>query len=201
MFEEEFDGFGFEFGGASEDGNFYIDSIPEFQMLTKFIPLEEVGISFSGEVKVDENTSVVTDKKVKMDTPEKATKNYLKVMEMRELTEAERENVSKGKLFLKKLFEVFFRGDKWRRNVCIFWGALVVFHIAAENYLSALLMTACILLYSSPVKFLKEVKKMCTSKKRKEELSEELAKEHLLAYVNSVPDDEGVQLYFRPKGN
>lgn len=201
MFEEEFDGFGFEFSGESEDGNFYVDSIREFQMLTKFIPLEEVGISFSGEVKVDENTSVITDKQVKMGTPDKAVKTYLKVMEMRELTDVEREKVSKGKLFLKKLFEVFFRGDKWRLNMCIFWVALVSFNIACENYLSALLVTACILLYCSPVKFLKEVKKMCTSKKRKEELSEELAKEHLLAYVNSVSDDEGVQLYFRPKGN
>lgn len=200
MFEEKFDGVEFEFGGASEDGNFYVDSIPEFQMLTKFIPLEEVGISFSGEVKVDDNTSVITDKQVKMGTPEKAVKNYVKVMEMRELTDIERENVSKGKLFLKKLFEVFFRGDKWRRNVTIFWMVILGFDIATENYIGALLMTAFILLYNSPVKFLKEVKKMCTSKKRKEELSEELAKEHLLAYVDSVPD-EGVQLYFRPKGN
>ena len=167
-------------------------------MLTRFIPLEEVGISFSGEVEVDGNTSVITDKQVNMGTPEKAVKTYLKVMEMRELTDVEREKASKGKLFLKKVFEVFFRGDKWRRNLCIFWVALASFHIACENYLSALLATACILLYCSPVKFLKEVKKMCTSKKRKEELSEELSEQHLLPYIDSVPA-EGIQLYFRPK--
>ena len=198
MFEEKFDGVKFEFGGVSEDGNIYVDSIPEIQMLTKGIPLEEVGISFSGEVEVDENTSVVTDKQVKMGTPEKAVKTYLKVMEERELNRFQREKVSKGKLFLKKVFEVFFRGDKWRRNLCIFWVALASFHIACENYLSALLVTACILLYCSPVKFLKEVKKMCTSKKRKEELSEELSEQHLLPYIDSVPA-EGIQLYFRPK--
>ena len=197
MFDEKV-GVGVEFEGASDDGNLYVDSIPEFNMLTRFIPLEEVGISFSGEVEVDGNTSVITDKQVNMGTPEKAVKTYLKVMEMRELTDVEREKVSKGKLFLKKLFEVFFRGDKWRRNLCIFWVALASFRIACENYLSALLVTACILLYCSPVKFLKEVKKMCTSKKRKEELSEELSEQHLLPYIDSVPA-EGIQLYFRPK--
>ena len=55
MFEEEFGGF--EFEGESEDGKFYCDSVPEFQMLTKFLPLEEVGISFSGEIKIDEKIS------------------------------------------------------------------------------------------------------------------------------------------------
>ena len=197
MFDEKV-GVGVEFEGASDDGNLYVDSIPEFNMLTRFIPLEEVGISFSGEVEVDGNTSVITDKQVNMGTPEKAVKTYLKVMEMRELTDVEREKASKGKLFLKKVFEVFFRGDKWRRNLCIFWVALASFHIACENYLSALLVTACILLYCSPVKFLKEIKKMCTSKKRKEELSEELSEQHLLPYIDSVPA-EGIQLYFRPK--
>ena len=107
MFEEEFGGFGFEFEGESKDGNFYVDSVSEFQMLTRFLPLEEVGISFSGEIKVDEQTSVITDKQIKIDTPEETTKTYLKVMEMRELTEAERMNVSKAKLFFKKYFKQF----------------------------------------------------------------------------------------------
>lgn len=199
MFEEEFGGFAFEFEGESQDGNFYIDSVPEFQMLTKFLPLEEVGISFSGEIKVDENTSVITDKQIKLDNPEVAAKTYQKVMEMRELTEAERTNVSKFKLVLKKLFEVFFRGQKWRRNLCLFYAVIVGFDIAVENYFGAILMTTCILLYSSPVKFIKEMKKIFGNKKRKEELSEELAKLSVLGYVDSVPEDEGVQLYFKPK--
>ncbi len=198
MFEEEFGGFGFEFEGASEDGKFYTDSLTEFQMLTKFLPLEEVGISFSGEIKVDENTSVITDKQIKLDNPEVATKTYQKVMEMRELTEVERTNVSKAKLVLKKLLDVFFKGQKWRRNLCIFYTVIVGFDIAVENYLGALLMTTCILLYTSPVKFVKEVRKIF-SKKKREELSEELSKMNVLGYVNSVDEDEGIQLYFKPK--
>lgn len=199
MFEEEVGGFGFEFEGESEDGKFYCDSVPEFQMLTKFLPLEEVGISFSGEIKVDEKTSVITDKQIKIDNPDAAIKTYQKVMEMRELTEVERTNVSKAKLVLKKLFEVFFKGQKWRRNLCIFYATLVAFDIAVENYFGALLMTACILLYTSPIKFAKELKKIFGNKKRKEELKEELSKLNMLGHYDSVPDDEGVQLYFKPK--
>ena len=199
MFEEEFDGFGFEFEGESEDGKFYCDSVPEFQMLTKFLPLEEVGISFSGEIQVDEMTSVITDKQIKLENPEVAAKTYQKVMEMRELTEAERTNVSKAKLVLKKLFEVFFKGQKWRRNLCVFYAVIVGFDIAMENYLGALLMTTCILLYTSPIKFIKEMKKIFGNKKHKEKLSEELSKLNVLGYVDSVPEDEGVQLYFKPK--
>ena len=197
MFDEKV-GVGVEFEGASDDGNLYVDSIPEFNMLTRFIPLEEVGISFSGEVEVDGNTSVITDKQVNMGTPEKAVKTYLKVMEMRELTDVEREKASKGKLFLKKVFEVFFRGDKWRRNLCIVLAVLAGYNVSLENYFCTLFLVGCILAVSDPIKFLKEIKKMCTGKKRKEELSEELSEQHLLPYIDSVPA-EGIQLYFRPK--
>lgn len=196
MFEE---GFGFGFEGESEDGKFYCDSVPEFQMLTKFLPLEEVGISFSGEIKVDEKTSVITDKQIKLDNPEVATKTYQKVMEMRELTEAERTNVSKAKLVLKKLFEVFFKGQKFRVGLCIFWSLIAALDIAVENYFGAFLMTAFILLYTSPIKFLKEMKKIIGNKQRKKELTEELSKLNVLGYVDSVPEDDGVQLYFKPK--
>ena len=197
MFDEKV-GVGVEFEGASDDGNLYVDSIPEFNMLTRFIPLEEVGISFSGEVEVDGNTSVITDKQVNMGTPEKAVKTYLKVMEMRELTDVEREKASKGKLFLKKVFEVFFRGDKWRRNLCIVLAVLAGYNVSLENYFCTSFLVGCILAVSDPIKFLKEIKKMCTGKKRKEELSEELSEQHLLPYIDSVPA-EGIQLYFRPK--
>ncbi len=198
MFEET-SGFGFEFEGESEDGKFYCDSVPEFQMLTKFLPLEETGLSFSGEVLLDDNTSVITDKQVKMNSPEDSVKTYLKVMEMRDLSEAEIKHISKYKLFFNKLFNVYFRGQKWRRNFCVFWTIIMGLDIASENYFGALLMAACITMYTSPVKFAKEIKKMIGSKKRKEVLMEELSKANVLGYVNSVPDDEGVQLYFKPK--
>ena len=197
MFEEEFGGFGFEFEGESEDGKFYCDSVTEFQMLTKFLPLDEVGISFNGEIKIDEKTSVITDKQIKLENPEVAVNTYQKVMEMRELTEVERANINKFKLVLKKIFDVYFRGQKFRRNLCVFWTIILGFDIATENYFGALIMAAFITLYTSPIKFIKEVRKIF-SKKKREELSEELSKVNMLGYVNSVDDDEGIKLYFRP---
>lgn len=196
MFEEEFSGFDFETDRT--DGIHFTDSVLEFDMLTKFIPLEEVGISFNGEIKIDDTMSVITDKQIKLDNPEEAKKTYLKVIEMRELTEAERLNVSKAKLFMKKLFDVFFKGQKFRRNLTIFWMLILGFDVATENYFGALMMTACILLYNSPIKFIKEMKKMY-NKKRRIELEKELMDMNMLSHVNSVDDDEGVQLYFKPK--
>lgn len=197
MFEEEVNGF--EFEGESEDGKFYCDSVPEFQMLTRFLPLEEVGISFSGEIKVDDNTSVITDKQVKMENSDMAVKTYLKVMEMRDLSEDEIKHINKFRLFFKKLFEVFFRKEKSRVYFTSLWLALLSFEIAMDDYLMALFYVAAIALYNKPIAFAKEIKKMIGSKKRKEILSEELSKANVLGYVNSVPDDEGVQLYFKPK--
>jgi hypothetical protein len=168
-------------------------------MLTRFLPLEEVGISFSGEIKVDDNTSVITDKQVKMENSDMAVKTYLKVMEMRDLSEDEIKHINKFRLFFKKLFEVFFRKEKYRVYFTSLWLALLSFEIAMDDYLMALFYIAAIALYNKPIAFAKEIKKMIGSKKRKEILSEELSKSNVLGYVNSVPDDEGVQLYFKPK--
>ena len=192
MFEE------FEFKGESSDGNFYVDSVFEFDLLTKLLPLEEVGIRFFGDVKVDENVSVLVDEKIKLDSPEEATMTYQKVMEIRELTEAERMNVSKAKLLLKKMFDVYFSGQKWRRNLCIFWAIILGFDVAVENYFAAFMMAVCITLNTSPIKFYKEIKKIYGNKKR-DLLADELAEKNILNYVNSVSEDKDVQLYFRPK--
>jgi hypothetical protein len=194
MFEE------FEFEDMSEDGKVYCESLAEFKMMTSVLPIDEVGISFNGEIKIDEKTSVITDKQIKLDNPEEAKKTYLKVMEMRELTEAERLNVSKAKLILKKLFDVFFKGQKFRRNLTIFWLVIVGLDIAAENYFGALTMTACILLYNSPIKFIKEIKKMY-NKKRRLELEKELTDMKMLGHVNLVDEDEGIRLYYKPKSS
>ena len=123
----------------------------------------------------------------------------MELKKMRELTEAERTNVNKFKLVLKKLFDVYFKGQKFRRNLCVFWTIILGFDIATENYFGALMMAAAITLYTSPIKFAKELKKIFGNKKRKKELSEELSKMNMLGHVGSVDEDEGVQLYFKPK--
>ncbi len=192
-------GFEFEFEGASEDGNFYVDNTSEFNMLTTMLPIEEVGISFSGEVQIDEKTSVITDKQVRLESPEIAIRTYKKVMEMRELTETERLQVGKCRLFFKKLFEVFYRNQKWRVYYSIFLTTMFGLDVASENIFGCFMMAACLAMTTSPVKFVKELKKMLGSNKRKEMLKEELLELNVCGYVNSVDDDEGIQLYFRPK--
>lgn len=196
--QEDF-GFAFEFEGESKDGKFYCDSVPEFKMLTMALPIEETGLSFSGEVELDDNTSVITDKQVKMNSPEDSIKTYQKVMEIRELSEAEILKVNKFRLFFKKLFEVFFRNQKFRVYFTSMWLALLTFEVATEDYLMALMYVAAIALYNSPIKFAKEVKKMYGNKKRKEELKEELTEQNLMGLVYSIPEDDGIQLYFKPK--
>lgn len=193
---EDFD----EFGTKSKpnDGRIYYDTARDFEVLTKFMPIEEVGISFNGEIKIDETTSVITDKKVTLESPEVALKTYQKVMEMRDLTEAERTNVSKVKLILKKLFEVYFKGQKWRRNLCIFWMIIFGLDIATENYFGALMIAAWITLYTSPIKFIKELYKIL-GKKKKEKLQEELSEMGLYSYIDSVDDAEDIKLYCKPK--
>ncbi len=199
MFEEEFGGFGFGFEGESEDGKFYCDSIHEFDMLTKMLPIDEVGLSFTGEIKIDDMTSVLTDKKIKFKDPEEAKKTYIKVMEMRELTEIERSKVSKVKLVLKKTLDVLFKGKKWLAYYCGLCVLMTTGHIIAENYLSALIWSGAFILNSSPIKYAKELNKLFGSKKQKEKLKEELIEANIYGYVNSVEEDEGVQFYFVPK--
>lgn len=199
MFEEEIGVIGFEFQRESEVGKFYCDSVFEFQMLTKFLPLEETGLSFSGEIKVDDNTSVITDKQVKMESPDDSVKTYIKVMEMRDLSEAEIKHISKYKLFFEKLFEVFFKNQKFRVYFTSLWLALLTFEVATDDYLMALIYVVSIALYNSPIKFAKEMKKMLGSKKRKEELRDELTNLNIMGLVSSIPDNEGIQLYFKPK--
>ena len=72
--------------------------------------------------------------------------------------------------------------------------------IAAENYFGALTMTACILLYNSPIKFIKEIKKMY-NKKRRLELEKELTDMKMLGHVNLVDEDEGIRLYYKTKSS
>lgn len=197
MFEDFYD----DFEQTKADKNFYVDSVQEFEFLISMLPLEEVGISFCGEVEVGQGISIITDKQINLNNPRKAIDTYQKVVEVRELTEAERLHVSKFKVAFNKIFEVFFRNEKWRMYLSILWTVMFGFDIAVENYLGALMMAACLTIYNSPVKYARELKKIFGNQERKEELKDELAKAGVLGYAISTPEDEGVQLYFRPKAN
>ncbi len=197
MFNGVFEEFMFE--GESEDGKFYTKDVKEFDFITSKLPIEETGISFSGEVEVGEGVSVITDKQVKMGNPEDSKKTYIKVIEYRELTEAERLHVSKVRLVLKKLFDVFFNKSKVNLYLSLFWGVIATLEVKMDDYFWALIYTSMIIFYNHPIKFAKELKKIVGNKKEVEKLEDELVQNSLLGYANSIPEDEGIQLYFKPK--
>lgn len=186
-----------EFEG--KDNNFYVDDEEVFRVMLVGLPVEETGVSFSGEIDIDDKTSVLIDKQVKMDNPEESIKTYHKVIEMRDLSEAEIKGISKFRLFFNKLYEVFFRKQKFRVFITLYWLAFLSLEIAQEDYLFSLIYVAAIALYNSPIKFAREMKKIFASGKRKEELKEELTKLNVMNLVNTVPDDDGIMLYFKPK--
>lgn len=203
MFEDFIFGFNFETGedDKDNDGKIYVRNTHEFLMLANMLPVEELGLSFCGEVEIGEGVSILTDKQIKMGSADEAIKTYQKVIEVRELTELEQEAANKFRLFFRKLFEVFFRNEKWRVFYTAFCSVMLGLDIATDNYFGIALMSACIMLYNSPVKFYKELKKMIGSKKRLEKLEEELSNMNVLGYVNSVDNDEEIQLYLKPNAS
>lgn len=192
----------FDFGNLDREGdlNFYTDSVDDFEMATSYMDLEEVGISFCGEVEVDDNIGVITDKQVPLKNKETTIKTYQKVMKMRELSEAEILHISKFRLVLKKLFDVFFNKQKFRVFFTLYCFGVLSFKIATEDYLTSIIYIVGIFLYTKPIKYAQEMKKIFGNKEKREELREELEDMNLMGLVNSIQDDEGIQLYFKPKG-
>lgn len=182
-----------------DPNSYYADSSREFDFVIKAYGEQEVdtGIRIYDEVEIDEKTSVITEKEILFSSPEETKRNYLKVIEVQELSEAEIDNVNKFRLFFKKLFNVFFKGKKWLVAYSIFCSLLLVFDMAIENYFGAFIMFACLWVNNSPIKFAKEVKKLFASEKIKDELKRELS-ELNLSGLEYMPK-ESIQLFVRDK--
>lgn len=189
----------FEDSDEFQDERMYFDSVPEFKMLSCIVPTEEVGIRFSGEIAIDDSMSVITDKTIPLSDVEETVKTYQKVMEIRELTEDEILHINKWRLVFKKLFDVFFRGKKWRVFYTAFCSCALAIDIDTNNILGILLMTLCILCNTSPIKFAKELPKIFASSEKVEQLKAEIDNKEIVSTISSIPDDEGIQLYLKPK--
>lgn len=177
--------------------NYYADSIREFDFATKaFLGNVETGISVYDELDVGNGVSVITEKEIPFNSPEETKKNYIKVMEVRDMTEAEMDVANKFRLFFKKLFNVFFKGKKWVMAYSLFCATMIAFDIAVENYFGALIMFICIWVTTSPVKFMKSLKGLLTSKKKKEELRQEVL-EMNLGGLEYIPE-ESIKMFVRP---
>ncbi|HAB66898.1 MAG TPA: hypothetical protein DCE23_05980 [Firmicutes bacterium] len=178
----------------------FTDDLSILALLTQQEKIIETGISFSGAVKVDESISIITNKDVKipgniMD----AKKTYLKVMEMRELTEEEQKYASKGREFLAKMFKIMF----YNKKAMIAWtctvAAMLGLDIATGNLLGIAINIILILLFNRPIKFIKEIAAMYEREDRIEELSEELRENHLLSLIDSVDNDKDIKMYAKLK--
>lgn len=178
----------------------FTDDLSILALLTQQEKIIETGISFSGAVKVDESISIITNKDVKipgniMD----AKKTYLKVMEMRELTEEEQKYASKGREFLAKMFKIMF----YNKKAMIAWtctvAAMLGLDIATGNLLGIAINIILILLFNRPIKFIKEIAAMYEREGRIEELSEELRENHLLSLIDSVDNDKDIKMYAKLK--
>lgn len=172
-----------------------------FDNVVKSRQCEEVGISFDGETKIDDQTSVITNKDVKADNPEEAKETYLKVLEMRELTEAEMENVSSAKKILNAAFSVLCHKSK----LCVSWAIFMVtalgLNIYEGDFLQILVKVACLILVLSPVKFAKEVHKILSTPNRLEELREYLQDKGVLGYAYVLDRSEDIKLYAKIRTN
>ena len=175
------------------------NSVLEYKTLASMFEYTETGLSITGEMNLGGCTTISTNKCISLPDEEKVVESYQKVVEMRELTTQELENVSKAKLILKKSFDVLFKGKKFNLYYFIFLAGLFGIDMAIENYLGASLMVLFSLFYISPIKFYKEVKNVLAREKRIEELQQYLIDNNLLSLYCSDHDDVEISLYLKPK--
>lgn len=188
------------FGVNDTDGErVYLDSVKVFEQMTNMMPLEDTGLYFHDEVEVGDGVSVITDERVSLGSPENTAKTYHKVVEVVELNELEMQEANKARLLLKKLFEVFFKGKKGLVIYTMFIGLCIGLDIATKDWFGLLLNISLIFLWDSPIKFAKEVKKIFTSSKKREELSEELKELGISSTLQNVSSKDSVQLYYKPR--
>lgn len=187
------------FGVNDTDGKrVYVDDASFFERMTNMMPLEDTGLYFHDEIKVSEDVSVITDQRVSIGFPEETVRTYHKVVEMIELNEYEIQEMNKVRLLLKKLFEVFFKGRKGLVVYTTFLSFCVGLNIYTKDWVVLLLNISLICMWNSPIKFYKEIKKMFTSDKKKEELREELSELGINGSLTSVSKD-GIRLYYEPR--
>lgn len=163
--------------------------------------MEEVGISFDGEIKISDDVSVLTQKNIPMATISETKETYLKVMEIRELTEKEAELVKGVRGFLKRVFhEVYNENKFW-----IFWTLYLLycssFSVYKENLLMFLISVGCLIINMKPISFYKFIQKILNEPQKIEELKSYLHEKNVSAYVESVENDEDIKMYVKYQSN
>lgn len=177
------------------------DDIQSFSFMIENVgmPYEECGIHFNGEVEISDDLILVTDKMIKQDSLEQAKKNYLKVLEVHELSAIERNKAEKARILFKKLFETFFKGKKSNVVLCATYVATIAINIKVENYLGALFVAAFSTLLFDYKKGFKVFVNYLNTGRRLEQLKSELEGTELAYNAELVGNKEDISLYVKTK--
>lgn len=154
-----------------------------------------MGIHFKEEVDINDGSSVLIDKEVKLDNREEAVKNYVKVLKMKELVDEEQEIVNKGLLIVKRMFNIIFkRGDKINLSL-VFYMFMCSVGVHNDNLFITLLWSALIVSELGRRNALNYIKSCLTYEKEKQEL-EAMS---LLENIKNVSSTNNIEMYFKTK--
>lgn len=123
---------------------------------------------------------------------------YKKVIEVQEMNEAEINIVKKIRYILKLCFEGFFRGDNVRAWCAGIYSGFVTYDLIKENYVAAIILFGCSLLYTDVYTGFKTLNDYFTSKRR-EGLERYLKYYGVLDYTKATKSAEDVKMYAKFK--
>ncbi len=184
---------------TNEEFVFYTNNVTEFSFITKSIGDVETGILLDSEIKIDDKTSVITEKEIPFSSPAETRKNYLKVMEMRDLTPEEATLADKARAFLRRVYKGIFRGRMFTLVYTLTMATCLILHLNTANYFGIFTSIASALIVLGPKRLITEIVKLATINDRREQLNEYLREENLLSVCNSVYDDEDIKLYIKQR--
>lgn len=139
------------------DSDLYFEFIKSLYSLDK---IEETGLRIQSEIKISEDMSITIDKMVKIDGLEDTHETYLKVVEMRDLTEDEIKHANKAREFLSKMFEILFRGQKSNAILTIALILTMGLYASVGNFIGCFGFIPSLFIISSPIAFTKEIYKI-----------------------------------------
>ena len=211
MLKEEFEHFKDVMETLDEEGILLYDDVEDYKTSYKKLfegenrdkSKEEHGLWIKDEIQLSKDTSVIIDRRIKVETEENALNGYQKVVEMRELLENEKNNIenilNSIDNFLKTLFPNI--GSSFLFGLFIIYG---FGQVKSDNYLLGFLLFLGSLLPLNLKGTLKLIKKRLQKEKMKQKLEEELSKLGLLSLVYDASNNNKFGLYLKPedkKGN
>ncbi len=182
-----------------KDKKYKILMLERFYKTASSILYDELGISFDGETKIDEQTSIETHKRVKFNSAQEAGETYVKVMEMKELENSLDKDVTKVRKVLKLAFTTLFDDSKWKLVSSTIFAVASTVNIFKGNFLGTLISLALMSLTMSPIKFLQELKKFLAIPEQIETLRSQLAGKNVLGWADSVGAKGDIKLYIKVK--